>query len=272
MSIEEPIVEGYTLIENVPMTRCYTPEWYLFNSTPDEIKRRAEDLDRGAFPILKVAKDTDGMFAIIDGNLNFQAMKTIDMHMVRVQIIECDDPRDLPYLSIMLNKRKRLTHARIMMMIPVMKEWWQRRNPENGEEKFRQFVGRTLTDMGTPYSERNVQKLLYIIANAPQLLDKMDNTDRIVDKFYTKAQIHAGELSPDMEEPSDSVDTDEDDLDDAQTCDGPGDKLTGEYVDLTLPNGKTERIDTGKLCNKCVVKRLVFESKIVPLHKEEVPS
>ena len=105
-------------IENVPISLLYKPDSNPFTYTELEIVTRAAELDPLSPPVIKVAKDDTG-FAILDGYLNWLAMKLRGMQMAYVQKFKCD-PADYAYMSIKLNKRKRITHRKIAMMIPII--------------------------------------------------------------------------------------------------------------------------------------------------------
>lgn len=255
-------------LEHVPINMCYTPPSYIINHGEEEIRRRADDLDPLALPIPKVARDGE-RFAILEGNLNVPAMKMRGIQMLWIQIVECD-PIDWPYLSIKFNKHKKFTHRMIALMIPVITEWWNRHNPGNDKARLRKFVADTLKDLGTQYSERNIQKLFDIIQHAPTLLDSMDNTDRIIDRFHKLALLQAGITPPPAPTtPADPLhNADDDNDDDSATCRserGSG-AVTGKIVEIRIGD-TVQRLDSGQFCRACVVNRLVFEAvnTIVPV-------
>lgn len=267
-----------TNIEHIPIGLCDRPAFhFLTYEERKHIEPRANDINPLSPPILIVVK-VNGRYVIIDGVLNWLAMRLLGMHMVFVQVIDCD-PADLAYESIKRNKRKKITHRMIAMMIPVITEWWLRHNNADDKDRKRKFIADTLVDLGTNYGERNIQKLLDIIKKAPTLLDKMDNTDRIVDKFHKKAKIHAGEIpadgAGDQSTPLHSAkeDDEENSVTNCSGCDPGNRKPTGTIVKLSIVTLTGDEIscemDSSQFCRKCIVNRIIFEAVNPVLPPEE---
>ena len=241
------------MIKHVPLSTCHKGEFH-FTYSPEQVEGRSHDIDPVSPPILKVAETING-FVILDGVLNYLAMIARGMQMAHVQIHDVA-PEDYAYMSIKLNKRKKLTHRAIAHMIPVMTEWWSRHHADD-KDRLRKFIAETLQDLGTDYSERNVQKLFDIIEYVPQLLDSMDNNDRIVSRFHDLAMDVKLGKEREPKKPAGALNTADDD--DHAGCELGSGAPTGRVVELKIGD-TVHKLDTGKFCRSCIVNRLVFEA------------
>lgn len=248
--------------EQRPIGSLKVPEFHstIFGtSNPEDSQEEANDIRlSGVYspPIISKNPDSDGKYPILWGERTFLALRDVLNYDV-ILVIPMEVPaEDQPMEMLRRNSRRIITRRMLVNMLPVFDEYYERvirptrPNNRDHERDKTVWVSKRFIRLGTPIGLRNIEKLKYINANQPALLDLLgvDNPIHPVWKklFDEMNGKEADVASPDQADNAEDLASAENQKDRSSDTDDENEKWS--------PHGQEEAMKNffGKqFCNTC---------------------